>query len=162
MRKITFAFLFILLIAMTPIEAAEEATSKNLLHHAAEYDGEDVILEGEVIGDILAADKENVWINVRDDASAIGVFCPKEFIDKIEHLGNYKTKGDIVSVRGVFHRACSAHGGDTDIHAEKLSIKEMGEKITHSLDPPKVRTSIILPIAALLLAIIHLIVRRFR
>ncbi len=139
-----------------PVVSAQE-----LLENAEKYDGKTVIYKGEVIGDIMIRD-EFAWINVRDETGALGVFCARGLVSAISHRGSYKFKGDMISVWGIFNRSCSQHGGDTDIHAEKITIIQKGEEILHPLESQKVKRSIILPAIVLVLAIVHLIIRRFR
>ena len=152
--------LFLICLFTAHLEAAV-VTSEDLLKNAEKYDAEIVIFKGEVIGDIMIRN-DFAWINVRDEFGAIGVFCPKDLVSEIKYQGSYKFKGDVVSLRGVFNRACSQHGGDTDIHAEKITIIEEGREILHSLQPQKVKASIILLAIAFVLAILHLVIRRFR
>jgi len=142
-------------------EAAPVISAEELLKEAEKYDGKEVIYKGEVIGDIMIR-RDCAWINVRDETGAIGIFCPKELVNEIKHAGSYRFTGDIVSVRGTFHHSCPEHGGDTDIHAGRINIIQKGKTISHPLEPKKVKASIILPVIAFVLAIIHLVVRRFR
>lgn len=159
MKKIIFLILVLLILPVA--YAAPVVSSEELFKEAEKYDGKTVIYKGEVIGDIMVRE-EFAWINVRDKSGAIGVFCPKEMVGEIKHEGGYWFTGDTVSVWGTFHRSCPEHGGDTDIHAEKITIIQEGRAISHPLDAGKVKASIILPAIALALAIIHLVVRRFR
>ncbi len=162
--------LFFILILLSTInyqlstniaEAATAVSSKELLENPGEYDGEEITFEGEAIGDIMVRG-EFAWVNVRDEHGAIGVFCPLELAEKIGYRGSYGFKGDTLSVRGEFHRACAEHGGDSDIHAEKILIVQEGGERSHPLTSGKTRASVILPAIVLFLAVIHLIVRRFR
>ena len=141
--------------------AAEVVTSEELANEPEEYDGETVTFKGEAIGEVMIRG-DFAWINVGDETGAIGVFCPQEHLSEIEHEGSYKVKGDIISVRGIFHQSCPQHGGDTDIHAEKITLIQKGEEVSHSLEPWKVKLSIILSAIAFALIIINLIVRRLR
>ena len=106
--------------------------------------------------------QEFAWINVRDETGAIGVFCPKDLVGEIEHQGGYKHIGDVVSIRGTFHRSCPQHGGDTDIHAERIAIIQKGKEISHPVDPRKVRLSLILLAITFVLTIVYLVARRRR
>ena len=150
-KRNLWIFVFFWLVASLCSAEAALVSSKELLEGAQEYDEKAVFYKGEVIGDIMVRG-ESAWVNVRDEHGAIGVFCPLELTEKIEHQGNYNFRGDSVSVRGEFHRACSEHGGDSDIHAEKILIVEEGEEISHPLAPGKARASAILPAIVLLLA----------
>ena len=142
-------------------EAVLDVSSEELLKNAEEYDTKTVIYKGEVIGDIMIR-QEFAWINVRDKTSAIGVFCPKELVSEIEYKGSYGFSGDVISVKGTFQRFCPEHGGDTDIHAEKITIIKRGEQRFYPLRPQKVKASIILPAIVFVLTIVYLVIRRFR
>jgi len=142
-------------------QAAPIVSAQELLENAEKYDGKIISFKGEVIGDIMIRG-EWAWVNVRDEAGAIGVFCPKELLGEIEEQGDYRHKGDLISVRGIFHRACPQHGGDTDIHAEKITLIQKGEVISHPLDPQKVKASVILAALVCVLGILYLIIRKFR
>lgn len=153
--------LFLICLLAVQAEAAQVVSLQELLENRREYEGKTIVYEGEAIGDIIS-DGENVWVNVRDETGAIGVFCPQELVEQIKHLGNYSFSGDIVSVRGIFHGSCSEHGGDVDIHAEKITVIQKGEEIGHPIEPWKVKLSMVLPAIVFILGIIYLIVRRFR
>ncbi len=141
--------------------AAQAATSSELLSEPNKYDGTVVVYKGEAIGNILK-DGANTWINLHDGNAAIGVFAAPGETGVIKHTGDYKYTGDIVSVRGIFNRACIQHGGDTDIHAEKITIVKQGGRRSVITQPWKQQAGVYLPAAALLLAFVHLVVRRFR
>ncbi len=153
--------IFLVCLFVLQAEAAPTILAEELLKEAEKYDGEEVIYKGEVIGDIMIR-RDCAWINVRDETGAIGIFCPKELVNEIKYAGSYRFTGDIVSVRGTFHHSCPEHGGDMDIHAERINIIQKGKTISHPLESKKVKASIILPAIAFVLAIIHLVVRRFR
>jgi hypothetical protein len=151
-----FIYFFVLQVEAAPIVASEE-----LLKNAEKYEGKTIVFEGEAIGDIFKQGQFS-WVNVRDATAGIGVFCPQKIINKIKYTGSYKFSGDIISVRGVFHRSCIQHGGDTDIHAQRLIVVQKGAAVSHPLEPQKIQASIILPAVAFILIIIHLILKRFR
>ena len=162
--QITQIVLLFTLYSLLPTyyaEAAPIVSAQELLENAEKYDGKIISFKGEVIGEIMVRG-ESAWVNVRDEAGAIGVFCPKELLGEIEYQGDYRHKGDLISVRGIFHRACPQHGGDTDIHAEKITIIKKGEVISHPLDPQKVKASVILAALVCVLGILYLIIRKFR
>jgi len=142
-------------------EAAPAVSARELLENAEEYDGKTVTYEGEMIGDVMVR-AQFAWINVRDETLCLGVFSPKGLVSEIEHKGSYGFSGDIISVQGTFYHSCPEHGGDTDIHAEKITVVRKGEATFYPLEPGKVKASITLSAIAFALAIIHLVVRRFR
>jgi len=134
MRKLIFIFLIIgfSLSAFRFLCYAEDVSSAELINNAKQYDGKVVMYKGEVIGDIMTR-KEFVWINVNDGVNAIGIWSKKDLAKDILYTGGYKSRGDIVEVKGIFHRACLEHGGDLDIHIEELNTIDsgmvIGEKI---------------------------------
>ncbi len=157
----TVLVLVLLCLFVIRVEAALAVSAKELLENAELYDGKEIIYKGEVIGDIMLRG-ESAWVNVRDDTGVIGIFCPRDLVGEIKYPGSYQYRGDLVSVRGIFHHSCSQHGGDSDIHAERITLLQQGEPLAHPLEPQKVQASIILSAIVLVLAIIYLIVRRFR
>ncbi|MBN1288399.1 MAG: DNA-binding protein [Actinobacteria bacterium] len=118
-----------------------------LIDEMDKYDGMSVTVKGEVIGDIMIRG-EYAWITVNDGPYSeknlesgaefsgvsnigIGIWIPSGDVYSIKSVGGYSRKGDTVEVEGVFHRACSEHGGDTDIHANSLKVVREGYVIPH-------------------------------
>jgi hypothetical protein len=60
------------------------------------------------------------------DEIGIGVWMPTELADDIEVFGRYSHTGDIVRVVGVLNEGCDLHGGDLDVHAERVEVIERG------------------------------------
>ena len=98
---------------------AQSVSSTELINNAKLYDGKVVTYEGEVIGDIMVRG-EYAWINVNDGQNAIGIWIEKSKTLDILYTGSYKSKGDWIEVTGIFQRACPAHGGDLDLHAQGI------------------------------------------
>ena len=130
-----------------------EVTSTELINNAKEYDKKEVIYSGEVIGDIMKRD-EYAWINVSDGDNAIGIWLPFEETKKIEYTGQYRYRGDIVKITGIFNRACPEHGGDLDIHAKSIEVMERGYEIKRNINFYGLLTGIILFIIAMTLTLI--------
>jgi hypothetical protein len=127
--------------------AAEVVTTQDLIDNMAQYDGQEVTISGEAIGDLMQRGDYG-WITVNDDPysvksieeggslegvsnAGIGVWAPMNEIGDIHILGGYKNKGDTVRVTGIFNRVCHEHGGDTDIHAESVVVIEQGYAFSH-------------------------------
>ncbi|MHB1346132.1 MAG: DNA-binding protein [Candidatus Humimicrobiaceae bacterium] len=104
---------------------ALEVGSNELIDHVADYDKKEIVYSGEVIGDIMNRG-QNCWINVSDRDNAIGVWAEISSAEDIEYKGSYRYKGDEVKVTGVFNKACPEHGGDLDIHAQKIEVIRKG------------------------------------
>lgn len=117
---------------------ADSISSEELIQNAKEYDGKEVVFQGEVIGDIMKRGNF-CWVNISDGKSAIGVFLENSIIGDIKFRGDYDHIGDIVEARGIFHRSCIEHGGDLDIHASYMAKLKDGHKIIHKIDQKKVR-----------------------
>lgn len=113
--------------AICGIHADEETVScSELIDHSKKYDGKKIVFEGEAIGDILYRGSY-AWINVSDgNNSAIGIWMTKEQAQSIKTTGAYEITGDTVEIAGIFHAACSEHGGDMDIHATAVTVMKQG------------------------------------
>jgi hypothetical protein len=141
LSALVLAVLLGALMAVT-CSADEVVTTTELVDHMARYDGQVVTIRGEAIGDLMVRGV-HAWITVNDDAYSrtslqekrdfkglanmgIGVWVPESEGRKIEVFGGYKNKGSVVRLTGIFHRACEEHGGDTDIHAERVEVLVQG------------------------------------
>jgi hypothetical protein len=142
-------------ILITSGANAVEVSSNELIDKAKDYDQKEVIFTGEVIGDVMKRGQYG-WINVSDDSNAIGVWITFEDTKKIKYTGQYKYKGDMVKIDGIFNRACPEHGGDLDIHARSIEIINEGFEIKRGINLLYVLIgSILLVIAVCLNLIIY-------
>ena len=154
------------------VAIAETVSIEDLINNMAEYDGQEVVIEGEAIGDVMRRGS-HAWITVNDDAYSersieegagfagysnigIGVWLEAGEAEPIRHLGSYKTRGDMVKVYGTFHRACAEHGEGTDIHATRLMVVESGHEIRHPFDWSKLLLVLILSMACAALWLLRL------
>lgn len=155
MIRIFIACLVLLTIAAPAY--AEVVGSEDLINNASKYSNTTVEFHGEVIGDIMKRGSHG-WINVNDGYAAIGVWAPVEMFDKISASGDYRHKGDTVIVKGTFNQVCGKHGGDLDIHAADIVVKQEGSKITHSINNTKLLAAEFLVLVTIALYFIN----RFR
>ena len=158
----------IVLVFFVPPAFAKTISSIELIEKCQFYDGKEVAYQGEVIGDIMIRG-ENAWINLNDDSynskktgetfklkgynTGQSIWCKASQVKFIKYKGDYKNSGDIVQVKGIFHRACAEHGGDMDIHANELIVLKEGRIIEHSIDRGKV---LILLFLALLIVVLFI------
>jgi hypothetical protein len=121
------------------------------------YDGKRITFHGEAIGEHMIRGAY-AWIHLNDDAymernveegaslggynSGMAVWVPTDLITPIDSYGDYKTEGSIVEVEGVFHGACSEHGGDMDIHATSLKVLRAGHPAIDYIRPWKIYVAI--------------------
>ncbi len=157
MRKflfLIFALNFLLLtFSFSLVQAAVTWSSNELIEKAKELDGRTLIYKGELVTAILNR-QEHSFINLNDGSNAIGVWCKSSALSSIKFAGDYKHKGDILEVRGVFNRACPEHNGELDIHADEIKIIEHGCLLKERLDPIKIKSSIVIFIIILITVII--------
>ena len=95
------------------------------------YNGQIVQVTGEAVGDSIVAafDGGYRWVTLQaTDASyaQVTVHMKEEAAAAIDTFGAYGKTGSIVQVRGVFNLACNEHEGQSDIHAEYVSVVERG------------------------------------
>lgn len=116
---------------------AMEVSSKRLIEHAKFYDGKVVTYKGEAIAAVMNRGDYG-WININDGDNAIGVWAKSQLLADVNLFGNYKSKGDMLEVSGIFNMACQEHGGDLDIHADSMTIKKRGYLIGEKIDTRKI------------------------
>ncbi len=123
--------------------AAQSISSAELITRAKELDGQVVIYEGEVVGDVMVRGNY-AWVNVHDGANAIGVWVPAELARAVGFTAGYVSKGDWIELEGVFSKACPEHGGDLDIHARQMRVLRPGRPVTERLNIGKRNLAFIL------------------
>jgi hypothetical protein len=146
---------------------AERVSIVRLIDQMRKYDGKEITIQGEVIGERMVRG-DHAWITVNDDRysrqnleeggqfvgmsnAGMGVWVETPETDPIEFYGVYKNKGDIVTVTGIFHRADPEHGGDTDIHATAVEVVQQGHQVSHPFQYWKFFTVVLLSAAIVLL-----------
>lgn len=149
-KKISHILLALLLVSAIPLNANADVDIvelNELVNNSSLYDGETLRIRGEVLLEALER-KDYVWVNINDGTNAMGVVMPYEAVSKISQYGNYKQKGDIIEIEGVFHRSCTAHGGDMDLHFVKMLSVTKGEPIKHEIGYQRFVIGILAIIAA--------------
>ena len=136
-----------------PVQAQRLLIS-DLIEQAQTLNDTPVVVEGEAILEALERG-DHTWINLNDGSGALGVWVSRELALTVKTYGDYDTRGDLLRVEGVFHRACDEHGGDMDIHVTALSIVKAGQPIPHPVDVWRFTAAIILGLCALFTLVIH-------
>jgi len=144
----TIGLLFLLVL---PIQASTVKIN-DLVEKAKEYDGKTITLEAEAIGEVLERG-EYAWININDKSNAIGVYIPIAEAKKITFFGDYAHTGDTVVITGVMHNACVEHGGELDVHAEKITIVRVGSYTNRPVNVVKIASFGVLALLAALLGL---------
>ena len=126
----------------------ESVSVAQLVEEAAKNNGREVLIEGELIGDLMARG-DHLWLSVLDKGTAVGVWAEKGKLPSIRFLGAYGVQGDRVRIRGIMHRACPEHGGDLDIHAETVELLKRGKIVGHPINRLKIFAAFALSIVGL-------------
>ncbi|MCU0666284.1 MAG: DNA-binding protein [Candidatus Omnitrophica bacterium] len=122
---------------------AQAVSSNDLIKNAKFYDGKIVVYKGEAVGEVMPRG-EFSWVNILEGNNAIGAWMPLDLSRQINFCADYKHKGDIIEITGVFNNACKQHGGDLDIHVLSLRKIQDGAKIIEDLDKFKTKLAITL------------------
>jgi len=139
--SILFFVVFLLVLASHCHAAVWSSTE--LIEKSKELNGKELSYKGELITAILNRG-EYSWINLNDGANAIGIWCKSSLLKDVKNIGDYKNKGDLLEVKGVFNRACAMHAGELDIHADALKIVSRGYPIREHINIVRVHSSAIL------------------
>lgn len=105
------------------------------------HDTQVVQVAGEVVGDCIndETDPKLCWITLQstkeNDSSAISVLMSHEQAKLIDSYGNYQVNGTQLQVRGVFYLSCPEHQGLSDIHAQEVTVVQVGSPRTHDVNP---------------------------
>ena len=102
------------------------------------YDGQTVQVVGEVVGDLLYANASGTycWISLssEDSDAVIAVYMNTVAASGIDTYGSYGSTGTILQVRGTFNLSCEDHDGETDLHAEVVSVVSRGSTDADEFD----------------------------
>lgn len=129
--------------AMGPAASAVEVSSTALLDCPQTFDEVRVRLRGEVIGGVLQRD-DGAWVQLNDGAyadtvgplpthrlyvgsnSGIGVHLPDGLAEDIDTVGGPRTRGDVLTVTGAFHRVDDASAEVAVVRARTGRVIEPG------------------------------------
>lgn len=150
-NSVLTALLFITFSAGSAL--AIDVSSKRLIEQAKFYDGKLVTYRGEAVTAVMKRG-DHGWVNVNDGDNAIGVWAKRSALDQIKLVGDYKGKGDILEVAGIFNRACQEHGGDLDIHADTIAVIRSGYSVHEVIDGKKIRLALALLLATILVVVV--------
>jgi hypothetical protein len=127
------AAMVLCLPAQVAAAAPQAVSGSDLIEKARSYNGQEIVFEGEVIGDIMPRG-DHVWVNVLNGSTAIGVWISAGQRADIRFAGRYGIQGDRIRIVGHFNQACSEHGGDLDIHAISVETLAAGRIAKQALD----------------------------
>ncbi len=140
---------------------AQQISSSELINNTKKYNGQVVTYQGEVIGDIMTR-RDYAWVNLNDGYAAIGIWMRKTELKDVKYFGDYRAKGDVIEVTGIFNRSCPEHGGDLDIHAQEIRKVLSGEPSVNRLSMEKFYIGFFSTLALLFFYLISKLLRHKR
>lgn len=129
------------------------------------YDGLTVTFVGEVVGEILPR-QGGAWAQVNDDAYALehgpliahreragfnagmSVWLPDGFHERIDGVGRFERRGDVILIRGTLHQADPLDGGGLTIRAEEMEILAASTEVRDPIHVPQLVTAVALALFA--------------
>lgn len=105
------------------------------------YDGQTVRVTGEVVGDriVAGAADGHCWITLTDPAfdinNTVEIYMTTEQASRIDAYGRYGQIGTIISVQGTFNLVCAEHQGESDVHADTVTVSQRGRSIPDEYSP---------------------------
>lgn len=153
-KVIILILAFAICISLTATKGVAATQLNQLVENAGSTDGKTVTVMGEAIGELMERG-DYAWININDGTNAMGIWLKLSEAQKINFFGDYKYKGDIVEITGIFNKACTEHGGDVDIHCSNIKIIENGYSVQLDVHFIKIILTVFFIALAAILAIIY-------
>ncbi|HIE36030.1 MAG TPA: hypothetical protein EYP89_02205 [Candidatus Omnitrophica bacterium] len=156
MKRLFFIFFLFFSIKLF----SQEVSLKELLTYPDKFDKKTIEIKGEVIGEPILG-KEGSWINISDEGFSLGVFIGnKNFFKKITYWGSYKTKGDVIKLKGTFFKNCPLHF-EQDFHLKDLKVVKNGFRKKEKISPFKVKLAMVSFIICLVAVLTYLIKAKY-
>lgn len=130
--------------------AAEAVSVSGLIEMAAELSGQEVTVEGELIGDYGFRDDGWMWTQLNDDLYArhptreggrlqganigIGIRIPARLAKDLDPPGGYRHRGPLVSVTGTWKYHDPERQGESYLEVESLVVVEPGRALDEEPD----------------------------
>ncbi len=163
MRVATLLFIAVLLVG-PPAMAAESVSATMLLESPQTFDGQQVTVAGELIGDYGHRDDGTVWTQLNDDQYAfsplrdggrllggnvgIGIHGAADLFDGIDPPGRYNRAGPLVIVTGIWRYHDPDRGGETYLEVGSLEIVRAGHPLNESVSTTTLLLGAVLIFAA--------------
>ncbi|MCF7869594.1 MAG: hypothetical protein K9L69_03010 [Candidatus Omnitrophica bacterium] len=151
-----FSLTLIFLFSLTGWAQSYEVSLEKLIKTPEKYDKKKVLFKSEIIGDPLST-KEGSWFNVQSQNHNMSIFLKDHSsIDKITYWGNYKRKGDIVEIEGVFYKNGPV-SNQRAVHLISLEVVRQGKELKRSVCVKKKKAALISLVIFLTIGVIYLI-----
>jgi hypothetical protein len=163
MRAAALLFIAVLLVG-PPAMAAESVSATMLLETPQSFDGHEVTVVGELIGDYGYRDDGTVWTQLNDDPYAfsplrdggrllggnvgIGIHAAADLFDGIDPPGRYNRVGPLVIVTGTWRYHDPDRGGETYLEVASLQTVRAGYPLSEPVSPTTLVAAAVLVLAA--------------
>jgi len=161
---------FWVVTAPTPPARAQEPevlSLADLLLAAADYSGEVVTIEGELVGDYGFRRDGWMWTQLNDDSYAraavadggdltgdntgIGVRVRSAFVRDLDPAGGYRLEGPLVRITGVWRYHDPDRGGESYLDASAVELIDAGRRLQEGPDWTVFIAGLVLVAASLLM-----------
>ena len=148
LRVIFLAAVFLFIPA--PASAAEEVSVAEILELGAELAGDEVTVEGELVGDYGFRDDGSMWTQLNGDAYVhrpireegrpaganvgIAVRMPAELASAFDPPGGYRKRGPVVRFTGIWKYHDSTRPGESYLEVQSFTVTEPGRLLDEEVN----------------------------
>ncbi|HEU4319165.1 MAG TPA: hypothetical protein VFS66_03705 [Acidimicrobiia bacterium] len=134
-------FLVVMMFPAAPALAQEIAVSE-LLAESPELSGQQITIQGELVGDYGFRGDGWMWTQLNDDAYVdhpiregiapeggnigVGVRIPSELAEDLDHPGGYHHRGPVVRLTGIWRHHDPDRQGESYLEVETLAVIQEG------------------------------------
>lgn len=165
MRRILAPIMVAVILAIPATAfAAEEVSVPEIIEMAAELAGEEVTVQGELIGDYGFRNDGWVWAQLNGGPYVvapiseggppvganvgIGIRIPSDLAQDLDPPGGYRHRGPVVRVTGVWRYHDQDRLGESYLEVQTLTVEEPGRLFEEEVDWLVVAIGLILLVAA--------------
>ncbi|HHC09116.1 MAG TPA: hypothetical protein ENK55_10435 [Actinobacteria bacterium] len=154
----------VLLALVLAVSTPVPVSGAELVADGAAYDGELVVVEGELVGDYGRRGDGTVWTQLNDDPYVyepvaeggplrggnvgIGVRIPAELAEDLDPPGGYRIRGPVVRLTGTWRYHDPARGGESYLDVVALEVVEPGRTVPKPLHPVALVVGVLLLVVA--------------
>lgn len=130
-------------LSAAPAGAAVRVDSfLSLLRDGKRYDGMEIEVEGEAVGDVMPRGPFT-WVNLRSPEDvALGIVLSPAQARLIRRTGDYTGAGDRIRAVGIFHRFAGRYGGETCLVAREVTVVRRGAATPHPVSGKRVTVAL--------------------
>jgi len=169
-RLVRVIFLAVVFFIPDPASAAEEVSVPEILELGAELAGEEITVEGELVGDYGFRGDGSMWTQLNGDAYVdqplreggspvganigIALRTPVELTGALDPPGGYRNRGPVVRVTGIWKYHNSTRTGESYLEVQSLTITEPGRQLGEEVNWTPVIFGILLLVGAGIVALL--------